>query len=353
METVRISTGTRRARGPLGVVALLAIALLAFAALAPATKAATVTTYVQYSVSSKPVTAGGHAVTIFVSRTSASSTTSLSVRAERVDDRDTESADDDVSQNHSWFFSLPLETLAYSDDLGSAVFKSGSLAPAAGAPGRAYGKIELTATDLGDVSVTRDKCDTDKSRPATLTGVINFNTFLEGIGRIRRVSVGGLVDRYASKDPCDTPSQPTVCVRSVSMYSFTYDEKTKASSSFSIYRATGPIYSDYVSASFNEAADDTAPATVGHSIYGPAPGGSLIAARTLRTGKVDGGLLERIDGVITFAANAPVETYDGGDCPDSEQRDGALFGVLTVRFDAGTDYKHRGKTATLQRRFAS
>ena len=332
---------------------LLVAALAVLSLFARRTESATVTTYVQYSISTKPVIVGGHAVTIFVSRTSASSTTGLSIKAERVDGRGTPSTDDDVSQTHSWYFTLPSDAFAYSDDLGTAVFKSGPLAPKDAGSGRNYGKIELTATAPGAIKSVRTKCDSEKSRPATFRGIVNFDTFIEGIGHIRKLSIGGVLDRYASKDPCETPSPPVVCVRSLSMYSFTYDEKTKASSSFSIYRATGPIFSDYVSASFTEPASPTAPATVGHSVYGPAPRGSLVASTTLRTGKVDGGSLEGIDGVMTFTANAPVKTYDGGDCPDSKQRDGLLTGSLTVHFDAGPDYKFRGTKATLQKRLAS
>lgn len=326
------------------IVVSLAAALGLAVATAPRADAAV---SVSYTVASGAVQQGGHEVFFSLSKSRGGSATYLYVNVRRVDENGTAGTGDDVTQYHQYSFQLPADALTFADDLSAASFSSGPLKTGDGS-GRDYGKIEFVAKNLAPVIPVPSRCGPYKYRDATLAGTIKFNTFLPGVGKLVRSSLGGELDRYTYRSPCPNPD-PVECAALSTMSGYTY---ATDGSSASVY-ASKSRTSRYFSVSFSDPTADVAPANVNHSLSGGFPSSSFRLATTLRTGKFDGGPVKYLDGAVSFLATAPTESHDNGDCPDYKSRAGNITGSLMVDFTAGPDYKYNGGTGTATRYFAS
>ncbi len=317
------------------------LASLLFAALASRSEAAV---FVSYGLQSSSSAVGSHQFSFNASKGKVSDSSTLAITIQKIDTRGTASASDDVTQSHTYSFTLPGDAVQINDTLGSASIKTGSLVPLAGSAGAAplnYGKLDLMFTMPGAIKRTSSPCSTFKERPGTWRGTFNFNSGLAGIGRIRRTSLAGDIARSTFKTPCTTP--PSECFNTLLLTAAGVPPKEGGSSFLSLFK--GPTFATYY-ISFREDSVAAAPASVTHAMSGPLPPGSFRLDSLLRTGKFDAGPLPGLEGVVTFAKNAAPITYPIEGCPAAKRRTGTLSGMIDADFAAGNDHTFIGGTAS-------
>lgn len=306
---------------------------------------AAVTTFVSYSLtSSKFSIAQGHTLYFTASKAKDAPSASLYVYIGKVDTKGTSSTADDVYQTHSFSFTVLGNAFVVSDTLGMASFDSGPLKEGA----NDYGRIQMTATQLGTIKSTPGKCLSGKDRTTELTGTVKFNSHLRHLPRVTHQNTDGTLHRSLLKSPCQPDPVPQVCTGSLTLSSNKYDSQDGSSESLSVFKGDGATGATGLFVSFSDPSDTTKPATVTHFVNLTLTSPAFTAnTRTLRTAKLDGGPIDLLSGVINFTANAPAESHANGDCPDYRTRAGAITGTIKVDFAVGDDGTFDATTASL------